>query len=86
MESRQKVIKELNAYYSRQENPDGPLKISEYFSVNEAANFLGVTKNTLRNWDADKKITPYRNPINNYRLYKKEDLEVILGKITRLEE
>jgi len=53
----------------------------DYLKIKDAANFLGVTTNTLRNWERDKKISVYRNPQNNYRLYKKEDLEQILQNI-----
>jgi DNA (cytosine-5)-methyltransferase 1 len=56
-------------------------KINDYLKIQDAADFLGVDPNTLRNWEKDKKITPYRNPINQYRLYKKEDLEKLLNNI-----
>jgi MerR family copper efflux transcriptional regulator len=56
-------------------------KIIDYLKIKEAADFLGVTPNTLRNWEKEKKITVYRNPQNAYRLYKKEDLEKLLGNI-----
>lgn len=56
-------------------------KISEYMRVKEAAEFMGVTSNTLRNWEAAKKIQVHRNPLNRYRLYKKEDLEKLLDGI-----
>lgn len=58
-------------------------KISDYMMVKEAAALLGVTKNTLRNWEKEKKIKSYRNPVNNYRLYKKEDLEQLLSIINK---
>ena len=54
---------------------DRMLKITDYLHIEDAAKFLGVTANTLRNWEKDKKIAVYRNPINSYRLYKKKDLE-----------
>jgi MerR family transcriptional regulator, copper efflux regulator len=57
------------------------LKIIDYLKIQEAAKFLGVTPNTLRNWEREKKITVYRNPQNSYRLYKKEDLEALLHNI-----
>ena len=57
------------------------LKIIDYLTIKEAAEFVGVTTNTLRNWEKDKKITVYRNPQNKYRLYKKEDLENLLNTI-----
>ncbi len=49
--------------------------------IKKAAEFLGVTPNTLRNWDAAQKVQAHRNPQNRYRLYKKEDLEQLLQKI-----
>ena len=57
------------------------MKITDYLKITEAAEFLGVTTNTLRNWEREKKITVYRNPQNMYRLYKKEDLEELLANI-----
>lgn len=56
-------------------------KISEYMKIREAAKFLGVHCNTLRNWERDKKITVFINPQNKYRLYRKEDLEKLLSSI-----
>lgn len=58
-------------------------KIDEYMRIKEAAEFLGVTPNTLRNWEKEQKIKVYRNPQNQYRLYKREDLEKLLEKIQR---
>lgn len=51
---------------------------SEYMTVNEAANFLGVSSWTLRNWDKAGKLVPLRNPMNGYRIYHYEDLNSIL--------
>lgn len=56
-------------------------KITDYLKITDAAKFLGVTPNTLRNWEKVKKVTVYRNPQNLYRLYKKEDLEKLLTNI-----
>ena len=56
-------------------------KIIDYMKIKAAAKFLGVTPNTLRNWERDKKIKAYRNPLNRYRLYKQEDLEKLLKNI-----
>ncbi len=57
------------------------LKIIDYLKIKDAAEFIGVTPNTLRNWDKEKRISVYRNPQNSYRLYKKEDLENLLKNI-----
>lgn len=54
------------------------IKISEYMTIKQAAKYLGVSGNTLRSWEKLEKIKPIRNPMNNYRLYKKEDLDKIL--------
>ena len=56
-------------------------KLSEFVTIREAARFLGVAPNTLRNWHAAGKIPVYRNPISNYRLFKKTDLEDLLRQI-----
>lgn len=40
-----------------------------------------VTPLALRNWDRDGKLKAYRNPINNYRVYKSEEIELFLRKI-----
>jgi excisionase family DNA binding protein len=53
-------------------------KLDGYIRIKEAAEFLGVSANTLRNWGRDGKITEHRHPVNNYRLYKKSDLTRLL--------
>ena len=53
-------------------------KLDEFLQITEAAEFLGVCCNTLRNWGRMGKIPEYRHPVNNYRLYKVHDLESLL--------
>lgn len=53
----------------------------KYLMVQEVARLLGVTPLTVRNWDAKGKLAAYRNPINNYRMYKVEDVESIIRRI-----
>lgn len=55
----------------------------EFVRVKEAAELLGVCTNTLRSWGAAGKIPEHRHPINNYRLYKRKDLERILREIAK---
>ena len=50
-------------------------------TVREVAKLLGVTTLTVRNWDQKGKLSAYRNPVNNYRLYKIEDVEDLLKDI-----
>jgi DNA (cytosine-5)-methyltransferase 1 len=52
-----------------------------YVTVNEAAKMLSVTPLTMRNWDKTGKLMAMRNPLNNYRIYKKEDIDLFLRKI-----
>ena len=61
-------------------------EISSYLKIREAAKFLGISPNALRNWVKQGKVTSYRNPINNYCLFKKEDLAGLLKTITPLSE
>jgi DNA-binding transcriptional MerR regulator len=49
--------------------------------IKEASTLLGVSPMTLRNWDKQDKLKPHRNPINGYRLYKKEELLKVLRSI-----
>ncbi|HUT09611.1 MAG TPA: helix-turn-helix domain-containing protein [Thermoguttaceae bacterium] len=53
-------------------------KLAEYLRIAEAADYLGVCRNTLRNWGRAGKIPEYRHPVNNYRLFKVSDLEALL--------
>lgn len=50
---------------------------AEYLLVTEAAEFLGVSANTVRNWARDGKVPEYRHPMNNYRLFRRKDLEKV---------
>jgi len=51
---------------------------TRYLRIKEAAALLGVCDNTLRNWGRLGKIPEHRHPVNNYRLYKRQDLEQVL--------
>lgn len=55
--------------------------LEEFCTVQEAAEFLGVSPNTIRNWQRDGKIPSYRHPMSNYRLFKRYDLEEVLRRI-----
>jgi excisionase family DNA binding protein len=53
----------------------------KYYTIKQASKILGVTPLTLRNWDKSGKLKAYRHPINNYRVYKPEQLELFLRKL-----
>lgn len=50
----------------------------KYLTVREVARLLNVTPLTVRNWDARGKLTAHRHPMNNYRMYKNEDVEELI--------
>ena len=50
--------------------------MKDYYSLSEVADLLGKSKETLRRWDNSGKLTAVREPLSNYRVYKKEQLKV----------
>lgn len=54
-------------------------QLNRYLTVKEAAAYLGVSAETLRNWDRADKLKASRHPMNGYRLYRQEDLEAVLS-------
>lgn len=53
----------------------------KYLTIKQAAVMLGVSPLTLRNWDKRGRLIAHRHPVNNYRVYKREDIERLLEKI-----
>lgn len=53
----------------------------QFLTVKQVAKLLGVTPLTIRNWDKRGRLQAYRNPINNYRVYKVGDVENLLKDI-----
>lgn len=58
-------------------------RLDEYLRIKEAAEYLGVCQNTLRNWEHSGKIRVHRHPVNNYRLFKVSDLAQLLNTAQR---
>jgi CheY-like chemotaxis protein len=58
---------------------DSSPSFAEYFTVGQAAQFLGVSPATLRNWDRNGKLKPRRHPQNGYRIYLHDDLQSLLS-------
>ena len=57
------------------------LNFKNFVTVSKAAQQLGVSKATIRIWADTKMIPVYRHPLNNYRLFKNEELREVLWKI-----
>ncbi len=55
--------------------------INEFLLVKQAAELLGVSPNTVRAWAATGKLQEYRHPVNNYRLFKRADIERLSSSI-----
>ncbi len=52
-----------------------------YITIKQASKILGVSPLTLRNWDNNGKLKAHRHPMNNYRVYRIEDLETVIQEI-----
>jgi DNA-binding transcriptional MerR regulator len=44
-------------------------------AIREVVKLLGVSHDVIRNWERNGLITIRRNPYNNYRLFKRKDIE-----------
>ena len=55
--------------------------IKNYLTLSEAAEIIGKSKETLRRWDNDGILTAVREPVSNYRVYRKADIEDLLGSL-----
>jgi len=54
----------------------------DYYSLNEVSQILGKSKETLRRWDREGKFTAVREPISQYRIYKKEQINTLLEQLS----
>jgi excisionase family DNA binding protein len=59
------------------------VKLRDFLRISEAADYLGVSPNTLRNWERAGKIVAHRHPVNRYRLFRQEDLDGLLRLVER---
>ena len=55
--------------------------LRDFLRISEAAEYLGVSPNTLRNWENAGKIAAHRHPVNGYRLFKQEELDALLNQL-----
>lgn len=58
----------------------------DYLTIQQASKYLGVSPQTLRRWDADGKLKSIRRPGNDYRYYKRSDLEPLRLGYKRAEQ
>ena len=55
------------------------LLMSKYYSINEFSKILGVSAQTLRNWDKNGKLHPHHTSSNGYRYYSHEQLNQVMN-------
>jgi DNA (cytosine-5)-methyltransferase 1 len=53
--------------------------MSEYLSLSETAKLVGKSKETLRRWDKSGVLSAVREPVSNYRVFKKSDVWAMMG-------
>jgi DNA (cytosine-5)-methyltransferase 1 len=56
--------------------------MKNYYTLSEASEILGKSKETLRRWDREEKLIAIREPISNYRIYKKDQLNLFSNIIS----
>ncbi|WP_425330778.1 MerR family DNA-binding transcriptional regulator [Clostridium perfringens] len=54
--------------------------MSKYYSINEFSKILGVSAQTLRNWDNNGRLHPHHTSSNGYRYYSHEQLNQVMNK------
>ncbi|MFN9716145.1 MAG: helix-turn-helix domain-containing protein [Planctomycetota bacterium] len=58
-------------------------KLTEYLHTAAAAEYIGVSQNTIRKWAARGDIPMHRNTANGYRLFLRKDLDRFLRNIAK---
>ena len=52
--------------------------MSKYYSIQEFSKIIGVSAQTLRNWDANGKLHPHHTTVSGYRYYSDEQLNQVI--------
>ncbi|MGL4630265.1 MAG: DNA (cytosine-5-)-methyltransferase [Leadbetterella sp.] len=60
--------------------------MNEYISLSEASELVGKSKETLRRWDNEGKLTAVREPMSNYRVYRKSEVLSLFSDFIHLPE
>jgi len=53
----------------------------EHLTIKQAAKKLKVSEETLRRWDRSGKLVAERHPVNNYRIYRQEVLDLFYNDL-----
>ncbi|MEZ5049237.1 MAG: DNA (cytosine-5-)-methyltransferase [Saprospiraceae bacterium] len=55
--------------------------MKDYLTLSETAALIGKSKETLRRWDNEGILSAVREPVSNYRLYKKSEVQALMGNL-----
>ena len=53
--------------------------LSKYYPIHEFSKIIGVSAQTLRNWDANGKLHPHHTTVSGYRYYSDEQLNQVIN-------
>ena len=53
--------------------------LSKYYSIHEFSKIIGVSAQTLRNWDSNGKLHPHHTTTSGYRYYSDEQLNQVMN-------
>lgn len=53
--------------------------MNKYLTISETAKLLNKSTKTLRRWDEEGKLSAVREPMSNYRVYRKEEVESLFA-------
>ncbi len=54
----------------------------KYYSIGNFAKLIGLTRQTLRNWDKTGKLKPSHTGNSGYRYYSQQQLQYYLGTVS----
>ncbi len=55
--------------------------MKKYLSLSETSEMIGKSKETLRRWDKEGILNAVREPVSNYRVYKRDDVQALFGSL-----
>ncbi len=55
--------------------------MKDYLTLAETSELIGKCKETLRRWDNEGILNAVREPVSNYRMYRKSDVQALLGSL-----
>ena len=55
--------------------------MKNYLTLSETSELIGKSKETLRRWDKEGILRAVREPVSNYRVYRKSDIQALMGSL-----